>query len=235
MLVIRRTLRSACPPWAEWFAPLLGILAYFDLILPLHRNLWYPYDALAILFFALLIDAAYRNRPWLFALILPFAVLNKETAIMTVIAYAAFHFHTVETRRLATLCVAFGAIAVAVREAQKLWILHACLDTCPTGTQTQLLFNLKQLFNPLFWASLPCVFGFTWILIALLWKDMPIAIRRANVWVGVPWIAAMFWSGILRELRIFSELSVLAVLAIATGTVHMLAKQQQKREDAPVL
>ncbi|MEK6397004.1 MAG: hypothetical protein V4734_02870, partial [Terriglobus sp.] len=79
MLVMRRTIRFTCPPWAEWFAPLLGIFAYFDLILPLHRNLWYPYDTLAIFFFALLVDAAYRNRPWLVALALPFAMLNKET------------------------------------------------------------------------------------------------------------------------------------------------------------
>ncbi len=234
MLVMRRTIRFACPPWAEWFAPLLGILAYFDLILPLHRNLWYPYDALALFFFALLIDAAYRNRPWLFVLALPLAMLNKETAIMTVIAYGAFQFARVGTRRLAILCVAFGTVAMAVREAQKIWILHACIGTCGTTTQTQLLFNIKQLVNPLFWASLPGVFGFTWVLLIFLWKDIPTAIRRAMMCVGIPWIAAMLLSGILRELRIFSELSVLVVLAIATGTVNALAKRQLQYKDAPV-
>jgi hypothetical protein len=232
MLTIRRTIRFSCPAWAEWFAPLLGILAYFDLILPLHRNIWYPYDALAIFFFALLIDAAYRNRPWLFVLALPFAILNKETAIMTVIAYAAFQYTHMQTRRLAILCGSFATVALVIREIQKAWILHVCHNMCGTGTQHLLLFNLKQLLNPLFWLALAGVFGFAWVLLVLLWDDIPPRIRRAVVWVGAAWIAAMLWNGILRELRIFSELSVLVVLSIATGAAHYLANMRHKK-DAP--
>ncbi|MEK6397005.1 MAG: hypothetical protein V4734_02875, partial [Terriglobus sp.] len=155
-------------------------------------------------------------------------------AIMTVIAYAALQFRNIPIRRLILLCTGLAAIALTVRETQKLWIHHAC-NLCGTGTQYMLLFNLKQLANPLFWISLTGIFGFAWVLLILLWKDIPEAPRRALVWVGIPWTAAMLLNGVLRELRIFSELSVLIVLALATGVVQTLAKFGQKNKGAPVL
>lgn len=84
-------------------------------------------------------------------------------------------------------------------------------------SEVHLAANMRQMANPLFWLSISSVFAYAWMALVTLWKDIPLAVRRAVLWVFLPWCCAMVYAGILRELRIFSDLSVLVVLAVATG------------------
>lgn len=205
----------------EWIALGMVYAAYFNTILVLNRNLYYPYDILALFLFTWLVELAYRQRPAGFLVVLVVAMLNKETAIMSVLIYFGLNFqHSRAGRRksLRVLAISGGALAaaVAVRLAQTSYIQRRC-HTCSPQIENQFTENLHQLVNPLFWMSEVAVFGFAYVAAVVLWRYVPITIRVTSIAVGSLWIGAMFMAGVLRELRIFSELSPLLLLAVGTG------------------
>lgn len=104
----------------EWLALLLPLMAYFDLLLVLNRSLYYPYDLTALLLFTLLISAAFRNQVWLLAVLLIPSMLNKETAVIAVLAFAAFQWDRTPRGRLLVQSVMLLAVAVGVRGATSL-------------------------------------------------------------------------------------------------------------------
>ncbi len=218
LIVARRLLRCIDSRWGfEWMALGMGYAAYFDTILVLNRNLYYPYDIAALFFFTLLVYLAFRGRPIVFTLVLIPAVINKETAVMAVFVYLGLQYGR-PLRHLIPMCAGMGAVALAVRLVQRAHILHICSE-CIGTVQNQLTNNLHQLTNPLFWLSELSVFGFAYVGAILFWRFVPIHVRVMAVAVYALWIGAMSFSGILREVRIFSELSALVLLVVALG-VH---------------
>jgi hypothetical protein len=99
--------------------------------------------------------------------------------------------------------------------------------------QDQVSENLRQLLNPLFWLSVSSVFGYGYVAVLLFWRDIPKRIRVTTVLVFAGWIAAISVFGVVREIRIFSELSVLLLLAAALGVHGWLEKRQLNAIVAP--
>jgi hypothetical protein len=217
--VARRLLRTINSSWGfEWMALGMGYAAYFDTMLVLNRNLYYPYDVAALFFFTLLVYLAYQNRPIAFALVLIPAFMNKETAAMAIFIFLGLQYGRYSLRRLLSLCAGMGGLVIMIRLAQGGYIHHLC-SSCGAMAQNQLSENLRQLPNPLFWLSESAVFGFAYVAVILFWRFIPMRVRITSTAVFALWSVAMLKAGILREVRIFSELSAVVLLAIGLG-VH---------------
>lgn len=217
LMVARRMLRSINPAWQfEWLALGLGYAAYFDSMLVLNRNLYYPYDTLALFFFTLLVYLAWRGRPVAFCAALAVATLNKETACMAILIYFGFQVNRGNLRRVVAICAGMAVIPLAVHLGEHALIHHVC-SGCTGQAQNQLAYNLSQLANPLFWLSESTVFGFGYVALILLWRLVPMRLRVTAGATYVLWLGGMTVVGILREVRIFSELSALLLLLVATG------------------
>ena len=215
--VARRLVRAVdARPGFEWMALAMGYMAYFDTMLVLNRNLYYPYDLPGLFFFTLLTYLAYRGRAALFTLTLAVAMLNKETAMVAVAIYFGLQYGRAPMRRLVALCVGMWTVALGVRALQRVEIHHQCA-TCSTAMENQLRENLHQMVNPLFWLSETAVFGFAWVAAVLFWRYVPRALRWTMVLVSLGWVAEMAMVGVLREVRIFSELSGVLLLVVASG------------------
>lgn len=219
LLVARRLLRSIDSHRGfEWMALGMGYAAYFDTMLVLNRNLYYPYDVAALFFFTLLVYLAYQGRPVAFTLVLIPAFLNKETAAVAIFIFLGLQYGRYSLLRLMSLCAGMGALVVAIRLAERAYIQHLC-SSCGGMTQNQFSENVHQMFNPLFWLSESAVFGFAYVAAILFWRFVPVRVRVTSIAVFVLWGAAMTVVGILREVRIFSELSAVVLLMIGLG-VH---------------
>jgi uncharacterized membrane protein len=219
LIVARRLLRSIDSHWGfEWMALGMGYAAYFDTMLVLNRNLYYPYDVAALFFFTLLVYLAYRNRAIAFTLVLIPAFVNKETAAMAIFIFFGLQYGRYSLPRLISLCGGMGALVVAIRLAQRVYIHHIC-SSCGEMTQNQFSENVRQMFNPLFWLSESAVFGFAYVGLFLFWRFVPVRVRVTSIAVFALWGAAMLAAGVLREVRIFSELSAVVLLVIGSG-VH---------------
>ena len=231
LMVARRMLRSINPAWQfEWLALGLAYAAYFDSMLVLNRNLYYPYDTPALFFFTLLVYLAWRGRPVLFCIALAVAMLNKETACMAILIYFGLHATRTNLRRLIPLCAGMATIVLAVHLGERALIHHVC-SFCTGEAQNQLTYNLSQLSNPLFWLSESTVFGFGYVALILLWHFIPRRLRLTAAATYILWLAGMSRVGILREIRIFSELSALLLLLVAVGLNQCLLNRASSTED----
>ena len=219
LLVARRLLRSIDSNRGfEWMALGMGYAAYFDTILVLNRNLYYPYDIAALFFFTLLVYLAYQGRPIAFALVLIPAFVNKETAAVAIFIFLGLQYGRYPLLRLISLCAGMGALVIVIRLAQRTYIHHLC-SSCGEMAQNQFSENVHQISNPLFWLSESAVFGVAYIAAILFWRFVPVRVRVTSIAVFALWGATMTVTGILREVRIFSELSAVVLLAIGLG-VH---------------
>ncbi len=217
LLVARRLLRSIHSQRGfEWMALGMGYAAYFDTILVVNRNLYYPYDIAALFFFTLLVYLAYRGRAAAFTLVLIPAVVNKETAAMAIFIFLGLQYGRYSLRRLLSWFTGMGVTVVAIRLVERAYIHHIC-SSCGEMTQNQLSENIHQMFNPLFWLSEASVFGCAYVAVILFWRFVPMRVTVMSVGVFAPWGAAMTVAGVLREVRIFSELSAVVLLVIGLG------------------
>ncbi len=229
LLVARRMMRAVDGrPAFEWMALAMGYMAYFDTMLVLNRNLYYPYDLLGLFFFTTLTYLAYRGRPLVFTLVLVVAMLNKETAIVAVLVYFGLQYGRKPMAQLLAQCTGMGLLGLGVRAGQRLEIHHVC-PTCSGAMQNQVLENLHQMKNPLFWLSETAVFGFAWVAAVLVWRYVPRRMRWLAVAVYALWLGEMSVVGVLREVRVFSELSALLLLVIATGLREWLRTKNDGR------
>jgi hypothetical protein len=114
----------------------MGYAAYFDTILVVNRNLYYPYDIAALFFFTLLVYLAYRGRAAAFTLVLIPAVVNKETAAMAIFIFLGLQYGRYSLRRLLSWFTGMGVTVVAIRLVERAYIHHIC-SSCGEMTQNQ--------------------------------------------------------------------------------------------------
>jgi hypothetical protein len=222
LLVARRLVRAVIGPEGdpalEWLALGMAYAAYFDTSLILIRNLFYPYDIPALFFFTLLILFAVKDRPVLFTLTLIPAMLNKETAIMAILVYFGLQYGRRPLTKLLAITGCMAAVALAVHFGDLQYLRHIC-PHCNFSSQNQIAENMRQLPNPLFYVSEASLFGYAYVPLIIFWRYIPERYWKTSVVVGAIWFAGMFLVGVLREVRIFSELSGL-VLLMAAGALN---------------
>ena len=208
----------------RWLSLLVLEMAYFNYILPPHRALFYPYDLPALAFFAVLTWLALEARYLWFAIVFVPATMNRETAIYALLLFLLLNIG----RQPAAKLLAYGAGLTAVFAGIKyaLYVLlHQSCQGCPALAENQLGYNLRQLANPVFWVAAASVFAYAWVALFPLWKHIDTRLRRSFTVLIWLWTVPMFLVAILRELRVFAELSPFLIVLLANGLSGYLASR----------
>ena len=218
--------KTTALPALRWVALGLVLCVDYNSILAINLSLYYTYDITSLAFFALLTLCSLRCDYLSFALVLPWAMLNKETSALAILLFFLLNVTRDRCQKLLVFSAAMSGLACAVKYAT----IHLLPLPAPvTGTLVinQLSYNFHQLLNPLFWVSLVSLFGYLWIPLLLLWKEIPRRLRLTFASLFALWFAAMFYAGVLRELRVFSELSPLLLVALASGLANRFPRLKQ--------
>ncbi|MBS1798807.1 MAG: hypothetical protein JSS95_03180 [Acidobacteria bacterium] len=218
----------------EWLALGMAYAAYFDTILVLNRNLFYPYDLTALFFFTALSYLAYRGRALAFALVLVPAMINKETAAMAIFLCFGLHVRRTNLVKILATCTALGFEVIAIRLGQSFYLNSLC-PGCAGPPEYHMGMNLRQMANPLFWAALPGVFGFAWVAALIFWRYATLRTRRTVAGLFAVWFVVMMVTGIIREIRIFSELSAPLLIVVAEGLSGWMAQKKTERVEISTL
>ena len=159
-----------------------------------------------------------QDRRWIaYCLLLPVAMLNRETAAALVLVFAFVYWDRMPRRAFLLHLAAQLAIVVAVKAALFVVYRHnpenfVSFHDRSTGI-ARVILNLRFLAMP---AALT-MFGFMWLpFLVALWRLRDPFFRRA-VWVIPPFVAGMMVVGNIFEFRIFTELLPIMTMTIALG------------------
>jgi hypothetical protein len=199
-----------------WMALAQILCAYFDYTLVLNRNLFYPYDLPALFFFSALTYFAVTGDYWLFTLTFIPAELTKETAVMGILIFFLLQIKRDNWQRVVAYCVFLGLLFAGIKYLLYRELYRPCVH-CAGLAQDQLRSNLMQSLNPLFWISILSLFAYLWIALVFLWPWISRRLKYTFCVTAAAWLLIMLGAGILREIRIFSELSTLVIVLIASG------------------
>jgi hypothetical protein len=218
--------------FSRWMSLLVIYMAYFDLAPSWGLGYTFPYDTPSLLFFCVGVFLVVSGRDWLYYVLFPIAVLNRETICFLTVFFLIWKWQELRARdgkvtsQDALRLAGHGLAQAAIWIALKLWLAHRfAANQYDYGSRVtnppvigRVLLNLHELVLPQQWPVYLSVFGF---LLPVVWLQ-----RR---WIGNPgiywscaimaplWFVGMFFMGLLPEIRIFSELS--AVLAPALGLI----------------
>jgi hypothetical protein len=221
--------------FSRWMSLLLIYMAYANLAPG--WGLWYtfPYDTPSLMLFCVGVYLVVRERNWLYYLLYPIAVLNRETACFLTVFFVIWKWqelrtsHGVITRRDVLWLTAHGLTQATISIGLELWLAHLfagnVYDYGSNSTRpvmvSRMILNLQQLQRPQQWPVLLSVFGF---LLPVVWMQRRWIENPGIYWscmILIPmWIVGMFIVGLLTEIRVFSELSALLVPALGLIIYH---------------
>jgi len=182
----------------------------FNLLFP--RGLfaiWLPYDVPSAMFFALLSALLVRERwRWIW-LVFPLAVLNRETVVFLVGAYAVVAF---DRRKLRGWMVQTGTLMLVWIAAKIiLRVLYgnnpgADLEWAHVGAdRTHLATNLAVLTSAQGMFHVAQSFGFLWLLPLACFAKLKDRYLRAALLMFLPYFATVLLFGNVHELRVYAE------------------------------
>jgi hypothetical protein len=226
VLALAAALRPRLPPrWPVALAA--GFLALLPIpFLLQHRwPIFYPYDTPAMAFTAGGVALLLARRWRAAAVLVFFAALNRESAILLPLAALALHLPVPKTSlrpllaRVLLLFASFAAARLAVGLA-----LHAnpgaplqlFVDEAP-----RLLLNLAWLEDPGHWPLLPAYLGFVPLMWLLVVAWIPADLRRLG-WVALAYLGALMWVANIDEPRVYGEPMVLLYIPAAVGLARWL-------------
>ncbi|MBV1881887.1 MAG: hypothetical protein KUG82_09655 [Pseudomonadales bacterium] len=189
-------------------------------------NYWLPYDLSGVLFFYSLILLIAYNKDHYFLLLLPLAILNRETTIFT--AGILILIRLLEKRYLRALVI--SAVSVTLFIVLKAW-LHQQYSTNSAGSETylglleyQFSFNLSYLSNPMWWPSIMAMFGFLWIPVFLCIRDIEDNVIKIATLCFPLYLLIMLFVGHIVEMRIFNEYSTVFLVAAVLVFLNKIQK-----------
>lgn len=210
--------------YARWSSFLVVYLSYFSLSLGYGLNYVLPYDVSSLFFFCTGIYLLLRRRYWLFYPLFALAILNRETSIFLTLFCLICEWLHYEAKpigqrlwRMAPHAVAQALIFVAVKIAMFKLYGGNPHESGPGGLlQLHVLYNLHELLKPQQWPLLASIFGFLLPMLLLGFSY----IRERRIAIGCAlmlplWCAIMLVTGVLVEIRIFTEMNSIVALALA--------------------
>lgn len=216
--------------FSRWFSLLIVYMAYFNLAPVWGLSYTFPYDLPSLMFFCIGIYLIISNRLWLYYLVFPLAVLNRETICFLTIFFVIWNLQQLRERtgtlspKQATGILVHVLAQAVIWLAIKAWLTHRFAGN-PVATFAatksslftfRLFFNLKELLKPQQWPVYLSCCGF---LLPALWLQRRwirnAGISQACAVILTLWFAGMMIVGVIPEIRIFSELSAFAVPALA--------------------
>ena len=210
------------------FCFLMPFSMYFSYVaLANSYKLSFPYDIPNLPIFAACLYAIFRNKVGRLHVLFFIACLSRETSVFLVVIYLLWHMHR-PVRNLASV-VMHACIMLAILAVTK-YVLFGIYAGNPMehGSRISGIFtlrfqqNLEYLTQPQYWPNLFSSFGFLWIILALCYRYVPDPALRRTLWVVVPWTGTMFVVGVLTEVRIFGELTVLLSAVVSVGAFNFL-------------
>ena len=176
------------PPVFSDLAPVLALL----LLPTTFAHAGHIYDFPELLLVTAAFWAITCNRHWLFYLILPLALLNKESAMLLVVYFGAVHYDRLSRRTLGIHLLVNVIVALSI-----VFYIRSLFASNPgSGFDFHLLSNLAYWFSitpyvgafDVYAPLIPTPKGGHIVLLALLgfsvwyqWKEKPVALRRALI------------------------------------------------------
>jgi hypothetical protein len=201
------------------------ILVRTDHVFETRANFIAPYDMTALLFICAGLLAIHDRRWRAYYLLLPIAMLNRETAGILVLVFAAVMSGQMPRRAWA---LHLGAQIAAVTAIKLLLIMIFARNGGSAATFAGLDrfgnegLRLSENLSFLASAAAAPLFGFLWLPWALAWvRTRDAFVCRASLAIP-PFLAAMLVAGNFYEFRIFTEILPLITLIIATGLPEWL-------------
>ncbi len=201
--------------------PLMLVPAIF--IAAEYPPIFFPYDMTSIAFIAWGLGFALRRKPAALAMLLPFATLNRETAILLPVAWVLLWWDRLPTATLVRTTI-LVSLAYVVPRALALFLTsdHTNLygSSLPFVEKGNWIIdtNIGWLMQPANVARWSSLLGFVPTLVLVLYAHFPDVSRRL-----VPLLAfqlgALFFCGIIDESRIYAEWIVIAGVILAPAVM----------------
>lgn len=215
----------------RWLAFALPLICYFNYTLVLNRNQFYPYDIPMVAAFAGLTYFAVTRNYLLFALWFVPSMVTKETATFGILLFFLLNVRRERWKLVAGYCAALGLVALAIKYVLYRLLYQPCPE-CVVLAESHLMANLTQFANPLFWISFASTFAYLWIVLLCLWRQTDERLRRAFAVLFAVWFAVLLKTTIMRELRLFGDMSPFFVVVLASGVGAWLDGLRGNRERA---
>ena len=216
-LLLRRLIRSFYPRYPSFvsdFAPAIGMV-----IIPLvfFRRVSIPYDPMTLLMFTLCLYLIAERRHVAYFLVLPLAMLSKETAILLPFVFVAREIRVTPLAKLLLPTVCQIVICLAVR----LLVMHLFRANPGDFVVNQLHANLMIVRSPVFYVKtlvplLPLV-----VLVAYAWKTKPEFLRTGFVITATLLVGLSLVFGALGEMRVYYELYPFVFLLAVPAVVDV--------------
>jgi len=221
--------------FSRWMSLLLIYMTYANLAPGWGLAYSFPYDTPSLMLFSLGLYLVVSGKDWLYYVLYPIAVLNRETICFLTIFFVIWKWQELQARKgkLTGKDVlrlgAHGLAQAAIWIGLEIWLAHRFegnvydYPTIVTNPRVigRILMNLHMLARPQQWPVFLSVFGF---LLPVVWLQRRWIRNLGIYWsckIMIPlWFVGMFFMGLLPELRIFSELSSLLTLALGLIVYH---------------
>ena len=221
--------------FSRWMSLLLIYMTYANLAPGWGLGYSFPYDTPSLMFFCLGLYLVVSGKDWLYYILYPIAVLNRETICFLTVIFVIWRWQELRaraggvTRKAALRLAGHGVVQAGIWVGLKIWLAHrfaanvydyATIVTHPRVIG-RILMNLHELVRPQQWPVFLSVFGF---LLPVVWLQRRWILNPGIYWscmIVIPlWFVGMFFEGLLPELRVFSELSSLLTLALGLIVYH---------------
>ncbi len=175
-----------------------------------HRYPYFPWDLPALALFTLALHLLRSERWALYYPVFVLATLNRETTCFLPVVYLLARGDSRPPRALALHAAAQTALWVAIKLC-----LRAAFSRGAGLHESHLDDNVFYLSRPEGWAHVLSALGFLWAPAAMLGRRVSDPFVRRGLWVMPLWLAGMLSVGNVYELRVYGELTPLALAAWA--------------------
>jgi hypothetical protein len=212
--------------YAFWAALMLALMSY--MLLASNGCFTLPYDVPTLFFFSLGIYLVISRRLWLYYIVFPLVVLNRETACFITVFFVIWEWVrlaksdvTIKSRllQIAPHALVQATIWIAIKMLLAKAYAHNPVEVGSVAGglfHTMLAYNLHEIIKPQQWPVLLSVCGFSlpFLFLQRRWIRCD-GLYYACAIILPAYFACMMIVGVIVELRIFTEWIPLVVPAIA--------------------
>jgi hypothetical protein len=221
--------------FSRWMSLLLIYMAYANLAPSWGLSYTFPYDTPSLMLFCMGVYLVVAERNWLYYLLYPIGVLNRETICFLTVFFVIWKWQELRkregmvSRKNILRLTVHGLTQAAIWIGLEVWLARRFAgnvrDYGSISTRSyvieRMVLNLHQVIKPQQWPVLLSLFGF---LLPVVWIQRRWIQNPGIYWsckILIPmWFVGMFIMGLLIEIRVFSELSALLVPALGLITYH---------------